>query len=419
MTPCSTIPILIAPLAAFLIGLCAVPTVRRMALACGFLDNPDRRRKLHGAPIALGGGIAVWLATWSGWGVSLFGSAFQSQLRGIGDAGWFLAALGLATFLILGLGIIDDRSGMRARHKLAGQVVAAVILVSLGLRIDAWSCFGVELKLGIFAYPVTVFWILLVVNAFNLIDGMDGFCGSLGLVASLAIAFLAYSRAESRTRRLRWPWRAHLAAFLGFNLPPAKIYLGDAGSMTIGLMISALSVRSCTDERQDRRRVAAGDGAPDVAAAGHRDRGRPALAQGPLDLRARPRTHSPLPEKSPRGSPVAALGRRLLAGDARGRRGRVGDDVWHGRLRRPALPSPSPLACCCAPIPLGRPSRGSCSSGPRVALTPLSAGFGCSWTRVSARSVTSMATGTGRVSGTPWSAKARPVESGASSWRST
>ena len=65
----------IAPLAAFLIGLCAVPAVRRIALAYGFLDNPDRRRKLHGVPIALGGGIAVWLATWSGWGVSLLGSS--------------------------------------------------------------------------------------------------------------------------------------------------------------------------------------------------------------------------------------------------------------------------------------------------------------------------------------------------------
>ena len=57
--------------------------------------------------------------------------------------------------------------------------------MGLGLRIDALSCFGVEVKLGIFAYPVTVLWVLLVVNAFNLIDGMDGFCGSLGLVAAL------------------------------------------------------------------------------------------------------------------------------------------------------------------------------------------------------------------------------------------
>ena len=65
-------------------------------------------------------------------------------------------------------------------------MIAALILVGLGLRIDAWSAFGVEVNLGIFAIPVVVFWVLLVVNAFNLVDGMDGFCGSLGLVAALA-----------------------------------------------------------------------------------------------------------------------------------------------------------------------------------------------------------------------------------------
>ncbi len=239
------IRILIAPLAAFLIGLCAVPTVRRIALACGFLDSPDRRRKLHSAPIALGGGIAVWLATWPGWGVSLL--SVSSEPRGAGDAGWFLAALALATFLILGLGIIDDRCGLPGRHKLAGQVAAAVVLVGLGLRMDAWSCFGVELQLGIFAYPVTVLWVLLVVNAFNLIDGMDGFCGSVGLIASLAIAFLAYRSGRVEDAMVALALAGALAAFLRFNLPPAKIYLGDAGSMTVGMMISALSVRSCTD----------------------------------------------------------------------------------------------------------------------------------------------------------------------------
>ena len=126
--------------------------------------------------------------------------------------------------------------GLRARYKLAGQVVVAVILVGLGIRIDAWSCFGVELQLGIFAYPVTVIWILLVVNAFNLIDGMDGFCGSLGLIASLAIAFLAYRSGRVEDALFALALAGALAAFLGFNLPPAKIYLGDAGSMTIGLI---------------------------------------------------------------------------------------------------------------------------------------------------------------------------------------
>jgi len=237
--------LLLAPLAAFSIGLCAIRTIRRIALAVGFVDYPDRRRKLHEAPIPLGGGLAVWLATWSGWGIGLLGCS--SNTREAGDAGWFYVALAIASFVILGLGVIDDRYGLCGRHKLAGQVAAAVILMGLGLRIDAWSSFGAEVKLGIFAYLVTALWILLVVNAFNLIDGMDGFCGSLSLVASLAIAFLAYWSGRVGDAIVGLALAGALAAFLRDNLPPARIYLGDAGSMTLGMLISALSIRACSD----------------------------------------------------------------------------------------------------------------------------------------------------------------------------
>jgi UDP-GlcNAc:undecaprenyl-phosphate GlcNAc-1-phosphate transferase len=238
------VPLLIAPLAAFLIGVCAVPAIGRIALVCGFLDNPDPRRKFHAAPIALGGGIAVWLATWSGWQVSLL--HFTPATPGGGESSWFFAALLFATFLILGLGIIDDRYGLRGRHKLAGQVVAAAVLVVLGLRIDAWSSFGARFETGILAYPLTALWIVFVVNALNLIDGMDGFCGSVSLIASLAIAFIAYRCGRLTDAMVALALAGALLAFLIFNLPPAKIYLGDAGSMTIGMMLSALSVRSCT-----------------------------------------------------------------------------------------------------------------------------------------------------------------------------
>jgi UDP-GlcNAc:undecaprenyl-phosphate GlcNAc-1-phosphate transferase len=238
------IPIWIYPLAAFSIGLGTVPAIRRIALATGFLDNPDRQRKLHRSPTALGGGIAVWLATWLGFAVSLFGSS--SAVRDGSGGRWFLPSLALASFLILCVGAFDDRNGMRGRHKLAWQVLCAVTLVALGLRIEAWSCFGIEIQLGVFAYPITVLWVLLVVNAFNLIDGLDGFCASLGVVASLAIAFLASWQGQTQVAIVGLALSGALAAFLKYNLPPAKIYLGDAGSMTIGLIISALALRSCS-----------------------------------------------------------------------------------------------------------------------------------------------------------------------------
>lgn len=237
--------LLVAPLAALLIGLCAIRAIRRIALAVGFVDHPDGQRKLQEAPIPLGGGLAVWLATWSGWGIGLLGG--PPDTGGAGAAGRSCVPLAIASAAILGLGVIDDRYGLRGRHKVVGQVVAAVILVGLGLRIDAWSGFGVEVGLGIFAYPVTVLWIVLVVNAFNLIDGMDGFCGSLGLVASLAITFLACRTGRVEDAVVGLALAGALAAFLGENLPPARVYLGDAGSMTLGLMIAALSVRVCSD----------------------------------------------------------------------------------------------------------------------------------------------------------------------------
>jgi UDP-GlcNAc:undecaprenyl-phosphate GlcNAc-1-phosphate transferase len=235
--------LIVAPLSAVVIGLAAIRSIRQIALAVGFVDNPDRRRKLHESPIPLGGGLAVWLATWCGLG---FGSLSGPLSSEDGGADYLPAALALASFVTLILGVIDDRQALRAQQKLAGQFVAALILVGAGLRVDAWSCFGVELRLGILAWPATVLGILLVINAFNLIDGMDGFCGSLGVVAALASAFLSLTGGHVGDAVLGLALAGALVAFLQHNFAPARIYLGDAGSMTIGIMISALSIRACS-----------------------------------------------------------------------------------------------------------------------------------------------------------------------------
>jgi UDP-GlcNAc:undecaprenyl-phosphate GlcNAc-1-phosphate transferase len=238
------VPVLVAALSAFFLGMCVVPVVRELAIANGFLDNPDRHRKLHTTPVALGGGIAIWLAAAAGWATSRL--VYSREFTATGDGPWFVIVVAIGSLLILALGIVDDRIGMRGRHKLVGQLLAACFLVTTGLRVDALSCFGLDLNLGIFAYPATVVWIVLVINAFNLIDGMDGFCGSLGVITSLALGFLAYRSGLVDEAMIAVALAGSLAAFLRYNLPPATIYLGDAGSMTVGLVISALSIRACS-----------------------------------------------------------------------------------------------------------------------------------------------------------------------------
>ena len=209
----------------------------------------------------------------------------------------------------------------------------------------------------------------------------------------------------------------HLAAFLRFNLPPAKIYLGDAGSMTIGMMISALSVRSCTDGPRTAvllLPVIALLTLPllDVVTAV----GRRWLKGRSIFTPDRGHIHHCL--KSRLGSTVATLvAAVLLATLGAG-----------GAVLATTYRMGDPVACLAIALSVGllmcTNTFGATESRLllfriKVALSPLSAGLCCSWTGVSARSVTSTATGTGPVSGTPWFAKARPVESGESSWRST
>lgn len=236
-------PMLLAPIVALVLGLIAVRAIRWAAPLIGFVDNPDLRRKLHEAPIALGGGIAVWMATWCGWGISL---TTLPPGVGVGNSAWFFAPLAVSSFLVLILGVVDDRYGMRGIHKLVGQLLVAAIMVVSGLRIDAFNGFGIVIELGVFGYPITILWIVLVINAFNLIDGMDGFCGGVAFVISIALAFMALSSGRMCDALIGLALAGALASFLKDNLPPARIYLGDAGSMTLGMMFSALSIRACS-----------------------------------------------------------------------------------------------------------------------------------------------------------------------------
>jgi UDP-GlcNAc:undecaprenyl-phosphate GlcNAc-1-phosphate transferase len=213
----------------------------RIAPRIGLVDRPDQHRKLHKHPVPLGGGAAVFLAT-----VAVLAGLvwLAGPWRMHVNEDWSLLGVGIACGWIVVLGLLDDRFGLRGRQKLAGQIVAAGILIASGVLVPRIGLFGLEIDLGLLAIPVTVLWLTGAINALNLLDGMDGMATVLGLVLSLAICALAVLTNHAAVAVMALVFSGALLGFLPFNLSPAKIYLGDTGSMLIGLVVGCLSIRA-------------------------------------------------------------------------------------------------------------------------------------------------------------------------------
>ncbi|MBS0201582.1 MAG: undecaprenyl/decaprenyl-phosphate alpha-N-acetylglucosaminyl 1-phosphate transferase [Planctomycetes bacterium] len=156
----------------------------------------------------------------------------------------FLNGLLLAVIAIVGVGFLDDRFTLRGRQKLAGQVAAAGILIASGLRVEQIHVFGTQIDLGLLGIPFTLFWLLGAINSLNLIDGIDGLASSVGVILSMSIAGMAWMTGHDTEAIIALALCGALLGFLVYNFPPASIYLGDAGSMLIGLLLGALAIRS-------------------------------------------------------------------------------------------------------------------------------------------------------------------------------
>ena len=233
-------PIAVAGLT-FLTTLTLTPLVRFCAIRLGVVDRPDGRRKLHSRAIPLGGGVAIFCGLAIAAGVLLLGPASGRQI--LDQHHHFLIGLALSSFVICTVGIVDDRIGLRGRHKLAGQIAAAGILIFFGFHVQTIQFFGWEVSLGLLAIPFTLMWLLGTVNALNLIDGMDGLATSVGIIMSLAIAGASTLQGNAFDASLALMMCGGLLAFLYFNFSPARMFLGDAGSMLIGLTLGVLAIR--------------------------------------------------------------------------------------------------------------------------------------------------------------------------------
>ncbi|QDV76286.1 glycosyltransferase family 4 protein [Botrimarina mediterranea] len=233
----------IALLVGWLAALALTPVVRRAGVKLGFVDKPNAR-KLQLNPIALGGGIAVLGATFTAVAVAFLFADVALTVTFFRDDARLLAGLAFATVATLALGLYDDARDMRGLYKLIAQVAIASVLVYLGLGIPVIALFGQDVELGWLSIPLSIFWLVGSTNAINLLDGIDGLASGIGMVLCLTLATINAYYGQFPEAVVTLAMAGALFGFLRYNFAPATIYLGDAGSMVIGLVIGAIALQT-------------------------------------------------------------------------------------------------------------------------------------------------------------------------------
>jgi UDP-GlcNAc:undecaprenyl-phosphate GlcNAc-1-phosphate transferase len=227
------------------LALVLTPLVRRLALRIGLVDRPDGRRKVHGRVIPVAGGLAVLLAFILTLALALAWGLPESSSDDSQKKQESLLVLLLGSVAICALGVADDFGCLRGRHKLLGQaLIASVMALCVSDQVQKVSILGAEFKLGMLSFPFTALFLLGAINSLNLIDGMDGLLSSVGIILSLALTVMAVLTGHIAMACVTAALAGSLLGFLRYNFPPASIFLGDAGSMLIGLVLGVLAIEN-------------------------------------------------------------------------------------------------------------------------------------------------------------------------------
>jgi UDP-GlcNAc:undecaprenyl-phosphate GlcNAc-1-phosphate transferase len=227
--------------AALLASTLLTPLIRWVIIKLGFFDRPDYR-KVHSKLIPSMGGIAIYLA------FMISGFLFLPSNK-------FLSVFFLCSFLLIILGLIDDIFVLSAWTKFSGQLIVALLTVIWGIKVDFMSVpeFVSSKNLVYLAklsVPLTVFWILSVINSINLIDGLDGLAGGVSIIVALTLAVVGYLREPTMANPDKIHYVIQLAViligsvlgFLWYNFHPASIFMGDTGSMFLGYTLAVISI---------------------------------------------------------------------------------------------------------------------------------------------------------------------------------
>jgi UDP-GlcNAc:undecaprenyl-phosphate GlcNAc-1-phosphate transferase len=231
---------LFAYLGSCVLALMTTPIVISFARRLNIVDRPGVR-KVHSKPIPRIGGVAIFLSTM---GLiipvlflqNVFGDSFRSFLPKV------VALLFSAGFVFL-IGLVDDIRGLRVRVKLLAQFVAAVVVCYAGIRIDSITLAdSLVVNLGWLSWPLTILWVVGISNAVNFVDGLDGLAAGICTVTCGVIVILSLYFGSPVMTIIMLSLMGALTGFLFFNFNPAKIFMGDSGSLFLGFFIASSSV---------------------------------------------------------------------------------------------------------------------------------------------------------------------------------
>jgi len=241
--------ILLSVSGAFSLSLLATMAIRRWAIARDFVDRPAGH-KGHESPVALGGGVAITLAivapiVLGTLAAKFLGSAaflvwlpdlYKTHSEGIASKLPIVLAIAAGAVVLHVVGLIDDRKALGPLPKLIVQIAVAFFIAGpVGIR--AVEAFGTPVSVG-----VTVLWIVLITNAFNFLDNMDGLSAGVAMIAAAIFGVTSMMAGQVFVPVLAWVVVGSLLGFLVFNFSPASIFMGDAGSLVVGYMMAVLTI---------------------------------------------------------------------------------------------------------------------------------------------------------------------------------
>lgn len=223
---------LLCLVSAFVVTLITIPPIISLIRKYKLYDKPNARKE-HSTPIPTMGGIAII----AGMACSLFlWFPFSTEPA--------LISFFFSVILLFGLGIMDDLKDLSAKYKFIIQIALALLIAISGIRINSFGgLFGInEIPVQV-QFTITVLAIVGITNAFNLIDGIDGLAGGIGFMSLVTLGIFLIMNRDGNTALIAFALAGGILAFLYFNFNPAKIFMGDTGSLVLGFVVAVLSIR--------------------------------------------------------------------------------------------------------------------------------------------------------------------------------